>query len=149
MLRLAVLILLIMLIYAGLYSVISIIKPEVIVGSTIKGAVSKTLDEAQYDGYLKAFLALCRSAGIFGLAATISGLFILFTGFRKAYKWAWFALLIGGGIAWLGGLILAIFISDFLNTFIRLVGTGISILGLFLPFKVFFGKKQKETETTA
>jgi hypothetical protein len=148
MLKLAVLILLIMLIYAGLYSVISIIKPEVIVGSTIKGAVSKTLDEAQYDGYLKAFLALCRDAGIFGLAATISGLFILFTGFRKAYKWAWFAFLIGGGIAWLGGLILAIFISDFLNTLIRLVGTGLSVLGLFLPVQVFFGKKQEETETT-
>jgi len=149
MLRLAVLILLVMLIYAGLYSVISIIKPEVIVGSTVKGAVSKSLEDAQRDGYLNAFLALCRGAGIFGLAATISGIFILLTGFRKARKWAWFAFLIGGGIAWLGGLILAIFISDFLNTFIRLIGTGISVLGLFLPFKAFFGKKQKETETTA
>lgn len=146
MLRLAVFILVIMLIYAGAYSVISIIKPDMIVESTVKGATGKTLDDAQNDGYLAAFLVLSKDAGLFGLAATVSGLFILFTGFRKARKWAWLALLIAGGIAWVGGLILAISIGDRLNILIRAIGTAISLVGLLLPIKVFFAKQMQEAE---
>jgi len=146
MLRLAVFILVIMLIYAGVYSVMSIIKPDMIVESTVKGATGKTLDDAQNDGYLAAFLVLSKDAGLFGLAATVSGFFILFTGFRKARKWAWLVLLIAGGIAWVGGLILAISIGDRLNILIRAIGTAISLVGLLLPIKVFFAKRMQEAE---
>ena len=58
MLKLAIFIITIMLIYAGIYSVMSIIRPELIVGSTVEGATGKTLENAKNDGYLEAFLAL-------------------------------------------------------------------------------------------
>ncbi len=144
MLRLAIFILVIMLIYGGAYSVISIIKPEVIVESTVKGATGKNLEDAQNDGYLKAFIALGKDAGLFGLSAIVCGFFILFSGFRKARKWAWFAFLLAGGIGWLGGLILTISIGDRLNILIRAVGTIMALAGLFIPIKEFFGKKKQE-----
>jgi hypothetical protein len=149
MLKLAIFILTIMLIYAGIYSVMSIIRPELIVGSTVEGATGKTLENAENDGYLKAFLVLSKDAGLFGLAAVISGFFILFSGFRKARKWAWLAFLLAGGIAWLGGLILTISIADRLNILIRSIGTAISVLGLLIPIKVFFGGKPEESQPIA
>lgn len=51
MLKLAIFILVLMLIYAGAYSVVSIIKPEMIVGSTVEAATGKTLDDARTDNY--------------------------------------------------------------------------------------------------
>ena len=147
MLRLSVFILTIMLIYAGLYSVMSIIRPETIVGSTVEGATGKTLVDAQNDGYIKAFLALSKDAGLFGLAVVACGLFILFSGFRQARKWAWFAFLFAGGIGWLGGLILTISIGDKLNILIRAVGVIISAMGLLIPIKVFFGGSGKNNQS--
>jgi hypothetical protein len=149
MLKLAIFILTIMLIYAGIYSVMSIIRPELIVGSTVEGATGKTLENAKNDGYLEAFLALSKDAGLFGLAAVISGFFILFSGFRKARKWAWLAFLLAGGIAWLGGLILTISIADRLNILIRSIGAAISVLGLLIPIKVFFGGGAEKSQPIA
>ena len=149
MLKLAIFILTIMLIYAGIYSVMSIIRPELIVGSTVEGATGKTLENAKNDGNLEAFLVLSKDAGLFGLAAVISGFFILFSGFRKARKWAWLAFLLAGSIAWLGGLILTISIGDRLNILIRSIGVAISVLGLLIPIKVFFGGGAKESQIIA
>ena len=146
MLKLSVFILLIMLIYAGIYSVMSIIRPEMIVESTVKGATGKTLEDAENDGYLKAFLVLSKDAGLFGLATVVCGIFILFSGFRKARKWAWLAFLLAGGIGWLGGLILTISIGDKLNILIRAIGLIISLLGLIIPIKAFFGKGTGEVQ---
>ena len=147
--KLSVFILTIMLIYAGAYSVISIIRPETIVASTVKGATGKTLVDAQNDGYLKGFLVLSKDAGIFGLSTVICGFFILFSGFRKAQKWSWLAFLFGGGVAWIGGLVLAISIGDGLNILIRAVGAAISAIGLLIPIKIFFGKTERNDQMEA
>ena len=147
--KLSVFILAIMLIYAGVYSVMSIIRPETIVASTVKGATGKTLDDAQNDGYLKGFLVLSKDAGLFGLSVVVCGFFILFSGFRKARKWAWLAFLFGGGVAWLGGLILVISIGDGLNILIRAVGAAISAIGLLIPIKTFFGKAERNDQIDA
>ena len=146
MLRLSVFILTIMLIYAGAYFVMGMIYPKLIVESTVKGAIGKTLEEAQNDGYLKAFIALNRDVGLFGLAFVLLSLFILFSAYRKARKWAWFAFLLTGLFGWLGALILSISIGDVLNILIRLIGTSLALFGLIVPIKAFFGRKSDQTE---
>ena len=147
--KLSVFTLAIMLIYAGVYSVMSIIRPETIVASTVKGATGKTLEDAQGAGYLKGFLVLSKDAGLYGLSTVVCGFFILFSGFRKARKWAWFAFLFGGGVAWIGGLILVISIGDGLNILIRAVGAAISAIGLLIPIKTFFGKAEGNDQIDA
>ncbi|MGB9594767.1 MAG: hypothetical protein ACPL7B_00690 [Candidatus Poribacteria bacterium] len=142
MFKLGVLILTIMLIYGGLYAVISIITPEPIIKGTIYGATGKSLDEARSDGYLKGFTTLCRDAGIFGLSLVILGLYVLYTEFRKGRRWAWIAFLITGCLAWLGGFGISISVMDWMNVLIRLVGAGILLLGLIITAKRVFGKKE-------
>ena len=149
MLKVAVIILVIMLAYAAVYSVIALIAPKTVMASAFKAMTAKTLDDAQTDGYLKPLMTGQRNTGVFALATTISGFFVLFAGFQKAQKWAWWAFLVVGGVAWLGGLIICIAIGDTVNMILQLVGIVLLLLGVLLPIKAFFAGAPKQVEEPA
>ena len=86
MLRIAVIILVIMLAYATVYSIMSIIVPKVVSATSFKAMMGKTFDDAEADGYLKPLMTGQRNTGIYAFATTMSGFFVLFAGFRKAQK---------------------------------------------------------------
>ena len=130
-----------MLVYAGIYSLISIIVPTVMMKGVLTATTGKTIDNAQSDGYLKALTVDQIKTGLFALATVISGFFILFAAFRKAQKWAWYAFLFVGGIAWLNGVIISIAIGDMINMIANIIGIVIFLVGLLLPIKVFFAKE--------
>jgi len=141
MMRIAVLILVIMLAYAGIYSLMSIFVPKLVMESIFSAITDKPLSGIQDAGYLKALSGRQMHAGIYALTTVIAGFFVLFAGFQKAQKWGWWGFLIVGGIAWLWGLIYSIVIADNFNIIFMLIGTVLLLVGLFLPFKAFFGKK--------
>ncbi len=144
MLKVAVVILIVMLAYATVYSLLGIIVPKVVLKSGVKAAIGKTLEDASADGYLKSLTGLQRGLNIFSLATVLSGFFILFAAFQKAQKWAWLTFLVVGGIAWLGGLIISISIGDTMNMIMQLIGTVLLVLGLLLSAKSFFGQTAEE-----
>lgn len=141
MLKVATIILVIMLAYAGIYSIMSLIAPKVMIGSAFQAVTGETLESVQNAGYLKALLRGQRNMGLFALTTVISGFFVLFAGFRKAEKWAWWAFLVVGGLTWLWGLINAIIIVDKVNLPMQLVGIVIFLVGLLIPIKVFFARE--------
>ena len=145
MLKVAVIILIVMLAYGGIYSLMSIIVPTVVMKSALEATISKTLDNARDDGYLKALKGGRRSQGLYALTTTIAGFFVLFAGFRKSQKWAWWAFLVVGGIAWLWGLIYSIAIVDKVNIPFMAIGIVIFLVGLLLPVKEFFVKEAAAT----
>jgi len=142
MLKVAVIILIVMLAYAGIYSLISIIAPTVTMKGTLAATTGKTTDNARSDGYIKALAVNQVKTGAFALASVVSGFFVLFAAFRKAQKWAWYAFLCVGGISWLNGLIISIATGDMMNMLPNIIGMVIFLVGLLLPIKVFFGKKE-------
>ena len=141
MLKVAVIILIVMLAYGGIYSLMSIIVPKVIMKSALEATTGKTLDNAQDDGYMKALTGGRRNHGLYALTTTIAGFFVLFAGFRKGQKWAWWAFLVVGGIAWLWGLLYSIVIVDKVNIPFMAIGMVIFLVGLLLPIKEFFAKR--------
>ncbi len=144
MLKFAVVILTIMLAYATVYSLIGLIAPKVVMKTSLEASVGKTLSDAENDGYLKALTVAQRSIGVFALATIISGFFVLFAGFLKAQKWAWWGFLIVGGVAWIGGVIISIAIGDKLNMTFQLIGAALCIIGVVLPIQEFFTGSAKE-----
>jgi len=144
MLRVAVIILIVMLVYAGIYSLMSIIVPTVMMKSALTATTGKTIDNARSDGYLKALTVDQIKTGAFALATVASGFFVLFAAFRKAQKWAWYAFLVVGGIAWLNGLIITIATGDMMNMLFQIIGMVIFLVGLLLPIEVFFTKEEKK-----
>ena len=141
MMRIAVLILVIMLAYAGIYSLMSIFVPKLVMESIFSAITDKPLSSIQDAGYLKALSGRQMHAGMYTLTTVIAGFFVLFAGFQKAQKWGWWGFLVVGGIAWLWGLIYSIVIGDNLSIIFMLIGTVLLLVGLFLPYKSFFGKK--------
>ena len=141
MLKAAVIILIVMLAYGGIYSLMSIIAPKVTMKSALKVRAGKTIADAESDGYLSTLTGLQRHQGAFALTTTIAGFFVLFAGYRKAQKWAWWSFLIVGGIAWLWGLITTIIIGDNINMILHVIGIVIFLVGILIPIKAFFGKE--------
>ena len=140
MLKVSVVILVVMLAYGGIYSLMSILVPTVVMKSALEAAIGKTLDDAKNDGYSRSLTVSQRNTGVFALASITSGFFVLFAAFRKSQKWAWWAFLVVGGIAWIGGLIVTIAIGDNTNMLMQLIGLVIFLVGILLPVKVFFAK---------
>ena len=143
MLKVAVVILVVMLAYACVYSLLGLIVPKVLLGSSLK-ASGKSVEQAEKDGYLGIIATGQRNVGVFAMASVISGVFVLFAAFRKAQRWAWWAFLAIGGIAWVGGLLITIGIGDTTNMILHLVGLVVFLVGLLLPVKEFFGGASEE-----
>jgi len=142
MLKVAVVILIVMLAYAGVYSLMSIFAPTVMMKSALTATTGKTLDNARDDGYLKALTGGQRNLGLYALTTAIAGFFVLFAGFRKGQKWAWWSFLVVGGITWLWGLVYAIVTVDTIHITLGAIGMVIFLVGLLIPIKAFFGKKE-------
>lgn len=143
MLKVAVVILIVMLAYGGIYSLMNIIVPEVIMKSSFKAMTGKALDTVDADS-LKALKASHRYMGVYAVVTVVFGFFILFAAFRKAQKWAWWNFLIAGGIMWLWGLIHSIVIGDTANLIAHIIGIVIFLVGVLLPVKEFFAKEAEE-----
>jgi len=140
MLKVAVIILVIVFGYSAVISLMGLIIPRVAMGSILKAVTGETLDNVQNTAYLKAIKVSVMSSAVFAVSGTIVSFFILFTGFRKAQRWAWWALLIGGCVSGIGGGILPISIGDKVYSLIFIIGVVIFLVGIFLPIKEFFGK---------
>lgn len=141
MLKAGVIILTVTLAYAAVYSLTAIIMPEMVLKNVIQASVGKTIENAQDDGYLKAFTVIMIHLGSLALAGVIADFYILYTGFRKAQKWAWLALFIAGGVGWLSGLILNIVIGNMMNIILQGMGTVMFLVGLLIPVKSFFRRQ--------
>lgn len=138
MLKVAVVILIVMLAYAAVYSLMNLVVPEVMMKSSLEAMTAKPPGDA--GEYLKPLTVGQRNVGVHALATTIAGFFVLFAGFRKAQKWAWWSFLVVGGIAWVGGLIISIAIGDTMNMIFLIIGTVLCLVGILLPIKSFFAK---------
>jgi hypothetical protein len=149
MLKVAVVILIIMLAYSGIYSLINVFAPKVLMKSSFKAITGQALDSVTDAGYLKALSGSHRYMGVYSIATVISGFFVLFAGFRKAQKWAWWAFLVVGGIMWLWGLINAIIFVDVGNLIGHIIGLILLLVGILIPIKVFFVKAAEEAPQEA
>lgn len=140
MLKTASIILLVGLLFGALYGAVLFISPQTVVGSRLKANA-----EWQNPVVADEYLAEARHLGAFALATTIGALFILFAGFKKGQKWAWWALLFMGIFGWCYGLARHIIGGDVKNLIGHAIGAALFLIGILLPIKVFFSKKTAAT----
>jgi len=140
MLKVGTILLAIGLIFAGVYGLLLAISPGTLVGSTLE-ALGETFEAVKDTGTGRAFIIQTRHLGVLAICISIAMFFVLFAAFNKGAKWAWWAFLLVGGIAWIYGLIVQILEGDMLNMILHIIGIVILALGLLLPVKEFFAKK--------
>jgi hypothetical protein len=91
-------------------------------------------------GGVQVSLVHIRHMEVNGITAAVAAFFILFAGFRKTQKWAWWAMLVSGLIALGFGTVLNIVIGNMFDFTIFLVGLVVYLAALFLPIKEFFAR---------
>ncbi|MEW5900143.1 MAG: hypothetical protein AB1715_01635 [Acidobacteriota bacterium] len=141
MVKTATAILVITLVFSGVYGLLITFKTQMIAESTLEARTGKTFADVADKGVADTIMALARHMGVFSLCIVIAVFFVLFKGFKKGEKWAWWAILFAGGIAYIYGLIIQSMEKDMLNMILHIVGTVLLFIGLLLPVKEFFGKK--------
>jgi len=141
MLKTATAFLFIGMLFAALYSLVLVVSPQTIANSTLEARADTSLESIQDKGVAETIVVQTRHMGVFGLTTSIAMLFVLFTGFKKGQKWAWWAFLFVGGIAWLYGLVMQISEGDMMNLVGHVIGTGLWLIGILLPIKALFPKK--------
>jgi hypothetical protein len=140
MLKTASVFLVIGLLFGGVYSLVMIVSPQTVGGSTLEARSQLKLADVP-PGAADAILIQTRHIGVFGLAMTIALFFVLFKAFNKGQAWAWWAFLFVGIIVWGYGIILQALEKDVLNLVGHAIGIVLIFLGLVIPLKAFFPKK--------
>jgi hypothetical protein len=146
MLKVSVIILTIMLAYAGVYTLMAIFTPKVVAEGAFKAVTGENLDSIQNAEHLGFLMRSQRMTGQYALATVIASFFILFGGFQKLRRWAWWSFLIVGAVCWLWGVINALLIFDKVNLPLQAIGAVLWLLGVLLPAKLFFTEAAMETK---
>ncbi len=139
--KVAVIILFFMLVYAGVYSLMSIFTPEIVMESSFQAVTGESIQNIGDEKYLEAFLSSGRSGGLFALTTVIAGFFILFAAFRKTEKWSWWAFLVVAFFAWAWGTVNGALVNARVYFLMNLGGMVIFLAGVLLPVRAFFSKK--------
>jgi hypothetical protein len=141
MLRIATILLIVMLSYAGIYAVAELAIPEVIEGITFQSVTGQSLEQLREAGFLHPYVIVARHVGLFALCLVIAVAFIVAAGFRKGEKWSWWAIALVCGIAWMWGLIDSLIIGATINFVLHLIGVALLLAALLLPIRLFFPRQ--------
>jgi lipoprotein signal peptidase len=143
MVRIATVLILVTLIFAGAYALVTVALPEVIEGLTFQAVTGESIKDISNQDFRRAYRIISRHEGLFALTSVIPAFFILFAGFRKYKRWAWWAILVTGLIAWGYGIGDSFLHGGYVNFSLHIFGILFLIAGLFLPIKAFFPKAGK------
>lgn len=130
MLKAGSVILLIMLIYAGLYAILLLALPDAWQGSEILDAILG--EQIKDDDYRQAYMNVSRHKAAFALSTVIACFFIWGVGVRKGERWAWWGMVLVAGLAWGWGVVNTIWLGTTINMIMHLAGLVLLLVGLLL-----------------
>ena len=135
-LRIAVIILGVLLACAGILSLAKFVS---------EARTSRSLNNAKDADCLEELRVMRREMAGLQLAIVAAGFFILFGGFLKAQKWAWYAFAVVGGEVFIDVSVLRI-VKDAAKADITFstIGVAMLIAGMLIPTNIFFPKKTRE-----
>ena len=106
-----------------------------------QAVTGKSFEGVLEAGPLTVPMLYLRHLGVASLAISIAAAFILFAGFRKAQRWAWWALLVTGGLVTGFGTIVNLVITNWFDFTTHLVALLWLLAGLLIPVKTFINKR--------
>jgi hypothetical protein len=124
-------------IVAGVYAVLDFVAPWSTLEGDFQAVTGQGYDAAQPGGVAVATLYL-RHLSVLSLTAVVASLFILFAAFRRCQRWAWWALMVTGVLAWGFGTVINLIVGNTFDFATHLGGLVVQLVGLLLPVRSFF-----------
>jgi len=140
MVRVSAIILFVLFVLAAGYSIVLIIVPTIVLEGDFQAITGKSYEEFLSSEAVQVSLSHIRHMQVFAVTSIVAGFFILFAGFRKAEKWAWWAMLVIGAIAWGYGAVINLLNGNTLDSVVHLVGLVVFLVALFLPLRKFMAR---------
>jgi hypothetical protein len=137
MVRVSTVILFVLFVLAAGYSIMAIFAPAIVLEADFQAITGKSYEEILPPEALRVSVSHIRHMEVFAVTTIVAGFFILFAGFRKAERWAWWAMLVIGVIAWGYGAVINVLNGNTLDSVVFLVGSVVFLVALFLPIKKF------------
>ena len=137
MVRVSTVILFVLFVLAAGYSIMAIVAPAIVLEADFQAITRKSYEEILPPEALRVSVSHIRHMEVFAVTTIVAGFFILFAGFRKAERWAWWAMLVIGVIAWGYGAVINVLNGNTLDSVVFLVGSVVFLVALFLPIKKF------------
>jgi hypothetical protein len=141
MLKAGTIVLLVLFILTAGYSIVEIIAPSSTLEGDFQAVTGGSYEGVLENGPLFVSILYLRHLGVANLAISIAAVFILLAGFSKAQRWAWWALLVTGGLVLGFGTIVNLLITNWFDFTVHLVALLWLLAGLLIPVKAFFTKR--------
>jgi hypothetical protein len=137
MLKAGTIVLLVLFIVAGAYSLVDVFAPQITLEGDFQAVTGGSFEGALGPGALFIAKLYLRHMGIASFAISIAAVFILLGGFRKAERWAWWALFTTGVVVIGFAIVVNAAIANWFDFATHVVILAWLFVGLLLPVKEF------------
>ncbi len=141
MVKVGTIILLVLFVLTALYSLVDVIAPRITLEGDFQAITGRSFEGVLEGGSLFVPMLYLRHLGVASLAISIAAAFILLAGFSKTQRWAWWALLVTGGLVLGFGTVVNLMIANWFDFATHLVALVWLLAGLLIPVRVFFTKR--------
>ena len=140
MVKVSTVILFILFVLAAGYSIVLIIVPTIVLEGDFQAITGKSYKEFLPPEAVRVSVSHIRHMLVFDITTKVAAFFILFAGFRKAERWAWWAMLVVGVIACGYGAVINVLNGNTFDSVVFLVALVVILVALFLPVKKFLAR---------
>ncbi|UCF96210.1 MAG: hypothetical protein JSV89_13600 [Spirochaetaceae bacterium] len=140
MVRVSTITLFILFIVSAGYEIAIFAVPTMMLEGDYQAITGKSYEEILPPEAIRVSVFHTRHMMVIGIAHKVAAFFILFAGFRKAERWAWWAMLAVGGIAYTYGAVVNVLNGNMQDSVLLLVALVVFVVALLLPVKKFLAR---------
>ncbi|UCF99807.1 MAG: hypothetical protein JSV89_09775 [Spirochaetaceae bacterium] len=118
-------------------AILIFVVPTIVLEGDFQAITGKSYKEFLASEAIRVSVSHIRHMMVFDTTLKVAAFFILFAGFRKAEIWAWWAMLVVGGITCIYGAVINVLNGNTLDSVVYLVALVVLLVALFLPVKKF------------
>ena len=140
MLRISTAVLFVLFVLSAGYEIAVFVAPTMMLEGDYQAITGKSYREILTPEAIRVSVFHTRHMMVMGIAHKAGAFFILFAGFRKSKRWAWWAMLAVGGIAFVYGAVVNILNGNIQDSVLLLAALGVFVVALLLPAKKFLAR---------
>jgi hypothetical protein len=140
MVRVSTIILFVLFVLSAGYEIAIFAVPTMMLEGDFQAITGKSYKEILPPEAIRVSVSHTRHMMVINITLKVAAFFILFAGFRKAERWAWWAMLVVGGITCVYGAVINMLNGNILDSVVFLVALVVLLVALFLPIRKFMAR---------
>lgn len=123
------------------WTIVMFVAPNTVLEGDSQAIAGKSYQELMPADAVPVAFAHIRHMSAIAAVGAIASFFILFGGFRKTERWAWWAMFVTGILMWGFGVGINLVITNYSDLVPFAVGLVATVVALLLPVRQFFPAK--------